>query len=272
MIRDEILPPKEVDQATVKAKYLLVKRHDRVGRMADTWEFSEVALPRTRCSGELLKELRRAAPSLIEDDGESVVISHLYIERRMHPLNLYLDRATPEQVDQAVRDYGNAIKELASANIFPGDMLWKNFGITRYGRVVFYDYDEIEYLTDCNFRRVPPPPNPEFEMSEEPWYSAARNDVFPEEFNHFLLGSPRVREAFMRHHADLLEPEFWQQTQRKIAGGRIEDFFPYPESLRFCNAFSGKTEAAPAPGSQRNPFGTNAPHLSPDLLSEVEIE
>ena len=110
----------------------------------------------------------------------------------MQPLNLYLDRATPAQVDQAVRDYGNAIRELASANIFPGDMLWKNFGITRYGRVVFYDYDEIEYLTDCNFRRVPEAPNPEMEMSGEAWYSVGKYDVFPEEFNHFLLGSPPI--------------------------------------------------------------------------------
>jgi isocitrate dehydrogenase kinase/phosphatase len=272
VIRDEIAPPKTVDRATVMAKYLLVKRHDRVGRMADTWEFSDVALPRSRCSEALIEELRRTAPSVLEDEGDSIVIRHVYIERRMQPLNLYLDRATPEQVEQAVSDYGNAIRELATANIFPGDMLWKNFGITRYGRVVFYDYDEIEYLTDCNFRRIPEAPHAEMEMSAEPWYSVGRYDVFPEEFDHFLLGSSRIREPFLRCHADLLAPEFWQQTQKKIRSGQIQDFFPYPESLRFCNAFSGKGEAAPARESQRDLFGANAPHLSPDLLSEVEIE
>ena len=84
-----------------------------------------------------------------------LVIQHVYIERRMIPLNIYLQEAGPEQMAHAVVEYGNAIKDLVSANIFPGDMLWKNFGVTRHGKVVFYDYDEIEYITDCNFRRVP---------------------------------------------------------------------------------------------------------------------
>jgi isocitrate dehydrogenase kinase/phosphatase len=219
-----------------------------------------------------MEELRRSAPSVLEDEGETIVIKHLYIERRMQPLNLYLDRATSVQVDQAVRDYGNAIRELASANIFPGDMLWKNFGITGYGRVVFYDYDEIEYLTDCNFRRIPEAPNPEMEMSDEAWYSVAKCDVFPEEFDHFLLGSRPIREVFLRHHADLLAPEFWQETQKTIRSGQIEDFFPYPRFLRFCNAAPEGAGEEPESDTQRELFGATTPHLSPDLLPEVEIE
>ncbi len=130
-------------------------------------------------------------------------------------------------------DYGNAIRDLASANIFPGDMLWRNFGVTSYGRVVFYDYDEIDYLCDVNFRRMPEAPDVEAELAAEPWYGVMRNDVFPEEFGTFLLGDPRLRELFLRHHADLLEPEFWQAAQRRISSGEVIDFFPYPESLRF---------------------------------------
>jgi isocitrate dehydrogenase kinase/phosphatase len=272
VIQDKFRPPKEVDHAIVKAKYQLVKRHDRVGRMADTLEFSDVALPRARMSQELVNELRRTCAESLQEDGAQVIIKHVYIERRIQPLNLYLDRASAEQVDQAVRDYGNAIKELALANIFPGDMLFKNFGITRYGRVVFYDYDELEYLTDCNFRRIPAPPNPEFEMSDEPWYAVARNDVFPEEFARFLLGSPEIREAFYRHHPDLLTTEFWHEAQQRVASGQFGDFFPYPESLRFRNAFSGGE-----PGEQQREAApeiprANMPHLSPDLLSEVEID
>jgi len=235
VIKDEIPPPKETDREAVKAKYLLVKQHDRVGRMADTLEFSEVALPKARVSQALLDELRRTCASILEEDGGEIVISHLYIERRMTPLNIYLDHATDAQIEEAVRDYGLAIRELAIANIFPGDMLMKNFGVTRIGRVVFYDYDEIEYLTNCNFRRIPPAPNPELEMSGEVWYPVARNDVFPEEFGPFLLSNPKVRAAFLKHHADLLAPEFWQATQGKIRSGHVEDFFPYPESIRFCN-------------------------------------
>ncbi|NJN39620.1 MAG: bifunctional isocitrate dehydrogenase kinase/phosphatase, partial [Gammaproteobacteria bacterium] len=233
VIRDEIVPPKETDRELVKAKYLLVKQHDRVGRMADTLEFSEVALPKARISAALLAELRHTCPSVLEEDDSEIVIQHLYIERRMTPLNIYLDRATEEQTERVVRDYGLAIRELAYANIFPGDMLMKNFGVTRIGRVVFYDYDEIEYLANCNFRRIPEAPNPEAEMSGEVWYPIARNDVFPEEFGAFLLGNPQVRAAFMRHHADLLEPGFWQAAKRKIASGHVEDFFPYPDRVRF---------------------------------------
>ena len=272
VIRDEVAPPKDVDRATVMAKYLLVKRHDRVGRMADTWEFSDVSLPRSRFNQDLMEELRRTSPSVILEEGESVTIRHVYIERRMQPLNLYLDRATPDQVAQAVRDYGHAIRELATANIFPGDMLWKNFGITRYGRVVFYDYDEIEYLTDCNFRRIPEAPNPEMEMSGETWYSVGRYDVFPEEFAHFLLVAPPIRAAFLRYHADLLQPEFWQETQQKVRSGQIEDFFPYPVSVRFCSLGADRGADDQASATQRDFFGATAPHLNPGLLPEVEID
>ncbi|PIV75796.1 MAG: bifunctional isocitrate dehydrogenase kinase/phosphatase, partial [Rhodocyclales bacterium CG17_big_fil_post_rev_8_21_14_2_50_68_7] len=246
VIRDEIAPSKDVTPETVKAKYLMVKQHDRVGRMADTLEFSDVALPRSRFSPELLDELQRLARSVLEDEGDKLVIRHLYIERRMVPLNIHLDHAGEEQAEHAVREYGNAIRELAAANIFPGDMLWKNFGVTRLGRVVFYDYDEIEYLTDCNFRRIPPAPNPEAELSGEVWYSVARNDVFPEEFETFLLGSPRIRKCFLKYHAELLDVEYWRRAQERIRAGQIEDFFPYPTSLRFCRVFGAPAGDRPA--------------------------
>ena len=246
LIKDVFGASKEMDRATVKRKYLLVKQVDRVGRMADTLEFSQVALPRKRFSGELLEALNTLAPSLIEEEGDDLVIKHLYIERRLTPLNLYLDTATPAEIDHAVLEYGNAIKELACANIFPGDMLWKNFGVTRYNRVVFYDYDEIELMTDTNFRVIPEPPYPEMEMASEPWYSVGRHDVFPEEFASFLLGSPKVRSAFLKYHRALLSVKFWQGAQEKIRAGHVEDFFPYPEDLRFCNTFAAASlDAAP---------------------------
>jgi isocitrate dehydrogenase kinase/phosphatase len=242
IIKDVFGSSKEVDHATVKYKYQLVKQVDRVGRMADTLEFSNAALPRARFDPELLEELRRQVPSLIEEDGDDLVIRHLYIERRMTPLNIYLDSADGDKLEHAVKDYGNAIRELAIANIFPGDMLWKNFGVTRYNRIVFYDYDEIEYMTDMNFRAIPEAPYPEMEMSSEPWYTVGRHDVFPEEFATFLLGSPPVRKAFVKHHRDLLGPRFWQEAQEQIRQGRVEDFFPYPEELRFCHLYGNAGE------------------------------
>ncbi len=233
VIKDFYPPQKETTREKIMGKYLLVKQHDRVGRMADTLEYSNVAFPRQRFEDELVAELKHYCPSLIEEDGDALVIRHVYIERRMIPLNIYLQEAAPEQVAQAVVEYGNAIKDLVAANIFPGDMLWKNFGVTRHGKVVFYDYDEIEYITDCNFRRVPAPRNEEEEMSGEVWYTVGPKDVFPETFGPFLLGNTAVREVFMAHHAELLDAAYWQGHKERIQAGHVHDVFPYEPGKRF---------------------------------------
>ena len=254
IIKDVFGSSKEMDRATVKRKFLMVKQVDRVGRMADTLEFSNVLFPLDRFADEVIEELRTLAPSCFEIDGDQLIIKHLYIERRMEPLNIHLDRMEKANdtaaLEHAIKEYGSAIRELAQANIFPGDMLWKNFGVTRYGRVVFYDYDEIEYMTDINFRKIPPAPDFETEMSGEVWYPVHRGDVFPEEFATFLLGSPMVRKLFLKHHKDLLSPTFWQEAQEKIRSGHVEDFFPYPQALRFVNSPPAEQDGMPHPTSQ----------------------
>ncbi|MBS1132481.1 MAG: Isocitrate dehydrogenase kinasephosphatase [Proteobacteria bacterium] len=246
LIKDVFGSSKEMDRATVKKKFMMVKQVDRVGRMADTLEFSNVMFPLKRFNDEVLAELQQLAPSCFEVDGDQLIIKHLYIERRMEPLNIHLDRMeranNVERLEHVIREYGSAIREMAQANIFPGDMLWKNFGVTRFGRVVFYDYDEIEYMTDIKFRQIPPAPDFETEMSGEVWYAVARNDVFPEEFATFLLTSPQVRKIFIKYHKDLLSPRFWLEAQEKIRSGYVEDFFPYPQELRFINRQTDLTE------------------------------
>ncbi len=233
LIRDVIARPKDVDRETVKAKYWMVKMHDRVGRMADTLEYSDVSFPRERFSDALIEELRATAPDSFFEQEDRLVIRHLYIERRMTPLNLYLQGASADEARHALNEYGRAIKQLAAANIFPGDMLYKNFGVTRNRRVVFYDYDEIEYMTACNFRVVPEARTPEEEMSSEPWYSVARNDVFPEEWPTFLLGDPMIRSTLLELHPDLFDARYWQALKQRIVSGHIEDVFPYPDAVRF---------------------------------------
>ena len=255
VIKDFYPPPKDTSREQINGKYLLVKQHDRVGRMADTLEYSGVGFPLDRFESELLAEIEKFAPSQLQintrsDGTQEVIIQHVYIERRMIPLNIYLQEAFDAggadadnisanaerargQIARGVVEYGNAIKDLVAANIFPGDMLWKNFGITRHGKVVFYDYDEIEYITDCNFRRVPEPRNEEEEMSGEAWYSVGPRDVFPETFTPFLLGNPAVRKVFMEHHADLLDVDFWQSHKERIAQGYVHDVFPYDREKRF---------------------------------------
>ncbi|REL36642.1 bifunctional isocitrate dehydrogenase kinase/phosphatase [Thalassotalea euphylliae] len=236
IIKDKFAPSKQMTKKDVKSKYRLVKLHDRVGRMADTMEYSEVAFPKDRFSDELLAELEQVAPSIIRYEDDLVVIEHMYIERRMTPLNLYLAKASDEEISDAMLGYGTAIKQLIAADIFPGDMLLKNFGVTRHGRVIFYDYDEITYMDEVNFRVKPEPKTEEQIYASEPWYTVDPGDMFPEELATFALANPKYRKAFLQHHPELLDASYWQQAQQNVAAGIVEDVFPYPDEVRFYHS------------------------------------
>ena len=239
IIKDRFDPPKTTNRAHVKACYTLVKFHDRVGRLADTLEYSNVAIPLDRIDPDLARKLNDSVAGSIEKDGEMLVIRHCYIERRMVPLNEYLAHASPRECKKVIFDYGKAIRDLAGANIFPGDMMQKNFGVTRLSRVVFYDYDEITYMTDCNFRRVPDSGDYFDELFPEPWFSIQEMDVFPETFGAFFFPKLRLREIFLRKHSDLVSPEFWRETQTLIRNGNQPDVSPYAQKHRFRNRFEG---------------------------------
>ncbi len=232
IIKDRFSPSKNVDRNTVIEKYRLVKSVDRVGRMADTQEFADFRFPKSKFDPDCLAELLEVAASTVEVNGDTVLIRHCWTERRMTPLNLYLESANEPQVREALEDYGLAIKQLAAANIFPGDMLLKNFGVTRHGRVVFYDYDEISFLTEVNFRYIPPPRFPEDEMSSEPWYSIGPHDVFPEEFPPFLFADAGQRKLFSQLHGELYDADYWKGLQGAILDGKVIDVFPYRRQQR----------------------------------------
>lgn len=234
VIRDRFAPPKETTRAQVMAKYDVVRRSERAGRMADMHEFRNLAFPLRRFSAPLLAELQRECASQIDIRGRALILRHVYVERRMTPLNLYLQTADDAQIASAMDEYGNAIKQLAAANIFPGDMLLKNFGVTRHGRVVFYDYDELRALTECRFRHIPQALDAADEMAGTPWYGVAPDDIFPQEFRHFFAGNERARRAFDALHADLYDPDFWLDMQRQIAAGVVHDVFPYRRKQRFA--------------------------------------
>ncbi|HBJ0584548.1 TPA: bifunctional isocitrate dehydrogenase kinase/phosphatase [Escherichia coli] len=233
VIKDKFAPQKEMSAAHVRACYQLVKEHDRVGRMADTQEFENFVLEKRHISPALMALLLQEAAEKITDLGEQIVIRHLYIERRMVPLNIWLEQVEGQQLRDAIEEYGNAIRQLAAANIFPGDMLFKNFGVTRHGRVVFYDYDEICYMTEVNFRDIPPPRYPEDELASEPWYSVSPGDVFPEEFRYWLCADPRIGPLFEEMHADLFRADYWRALQNRIRDGHVEDVYAYRRRQRF---------------------------------------
>jgi isocitrate dehydrogenase kinase/phosphatase len=233
VIRDWFDPPKSLDRKTVIDRYQLVKNHDRVGRLADTLEYRDVSFPLARFDPALLDELNRVCRSAFEIDGDQLVIHHLYIERRMKPLDLAFAEASHEEMHGLVVEYGRALQELASANIFPGDMLLKNFGVTRYGRVVFYDYDELAYLTDVHFRTIPKARTDEEELAAEPWFSVGPHDVFPEELPQFIFPGTTARRTFLETYPELARASYWKDKQERIRAGDQGTFFPYPESVRF---------------------------------------
>jgi isocitrate dehydrogenase kinase/phosphatase len=233
VIRDRFAPPKQVTAQTVKNKYELVKRHDRVGRMADSYLFEKIGLPRDRFHPECLQALLKAAPSKVTLTETEVLLSHVYVEKQMIPLNLFLETADEAAAQKVLRDYGRAIKQLAAANIFPGDLLLKNFGVTRVNRVVFYDYDEIELVTDCQFRHIPEPTTPEQEMASQPWYYVGPRDIFPEEFPGFLMRAGPHLDYLRRVHGEIFDADFWNDIKARLLAGEIVDVFPYRTNWRF---------------------------------------
>ncbi|HTX04923.1 MAG TPA: bifunctional isocitrate dehydrogenase kinase/phosphatase [Steroidobacteraceae bacterium] len=236
VIRDRFPYPKSVRREEVVAKYQLVFRHDRAGRLVDAQEFRRLRFPKALFAPELLAELLAEAALSVHGDGEHLVFDHMYIERRMTPLNLYLRTASPAAAEQVALDYGQCIRDLAHTNIFPGDLLLKNFGVTRRGRVIFYDYDELCLVTDCHFREVPQPTNPEDEMRGEPWFYVGEHDVFPETFINFIAFDAAQRAALLRTHGEIFTARFWQQVQRRLSEGEVLEVLPYhPHRVRVAS-------------------------------------
>ncbi|MDT8307625.1 MAG: bifunctional isocitrate dehydrogenase kinase/phosphatase, partial [Anaerolineae bacterium] len=235
VIKDQFALPKKVTREKVIDRYRLVFRHDRAGRLVDAQEFEHLEFARSRFDSALLAELQEAASSTVEVRGENVIIHHCYVERRIIPLDIYLREASEGAAIAAVVDYGQAIRDLAFTNIFPGDMLLKNFGVTRHGRVVFYDYDELSLLERCNFRRLPPPQSLDDELAREPWFAVDEDDIFPEQFSHFIGVYGPQRAAFMARHDDLLDVRFWRDVQARLAAGEVMSIIPYGEEKRLCN-------------------------------------
>jgi isocitrate dehydrogenase kinase/phosphatase len=234
LIKDRFPPSKRTTPGDVQRRYKLVFDHDRVGRLVDAQEFRNLTFRRDRFDDDILDELRTECSRSVTITDDEVVLHHVYTERRLYPLDLYLREMSPDRARRAAIDYGNAIKDLAAANIFPGDLFPKNFGVTRHGAVVFYDYDELALLSDVNFRKMPVSQNYDDEMLEQPWFPVEPDDVFPEEFRTYLRSPRIVGEVFDELHPEISTVEFWQQMKEGHSEGGLPDFFPYPRDLRIA--------------------------------------
>ena len=227
VIRDQFGYPKTINRDEVQSKYRLVSRHDRAGRLIDTQEFRNLEFPVSRFDKSLLDELLSEAAETVRVDDDQVIIDHVYIERRVRPLNLYLKEVERTDAREAILDYGQTIKDLANTNIFPGDLLLKNFGVTRHRRVVFYDYDEVALVTECDFRDIPDSDDDENLMRSDVWFHVNKNDIFPEEFIKFLSMDAELRSLFLEVHSDLLTADYWNRVKNKHMKGDIELVIPY---------------------------------------------
>jgi isocitrate dehydrogenase kinase/phosphatase len=231
LIRDHFRPPKSVTREEVIEKYKFIALHDRVGRLADAQRFEYLGLPLAYFDSQLLNYLLTECSQSVSVRNGVVCFQDVYTERKMIPLNLYFEQTTPAKAEQAVIDFGNAIREMALSNIFPGDLLIKNFGVTNEGRVVFYDYDEIVPLIDCAFKDIPKAKNEDDEMSAEPWFAVNESDIFPQELVKFLLPEGRLRNIFATHHQELYTATFWNSLKQFHQGGELVDIQPYQSNL-----------------------------------------
>ena len=227
IIRDRFGYPKAITRSEVINKYKLVSKHDRAGRLIDTQEFMNLEFPIDRFSKQLLDDLLDEAADSVEIVGDNLLIKHTYIERRVRPLNLYINEVSQEKAEQAILDYGQAIKDLAQTNIFPGDLLLKNFGVTRHRRILFYDYDEVSLITECNFREIPEAKDDIDELRSESWYYVGEHDMFPEEFIKFLSMNNELRSLFLVVHGELSTAEYWRTIKSRHESGKVSLVIPY---------------------------------------------
>ncbi len=232
VIRDVFPPQKDLSPARVRERYGWVYTHDRAGRLVDAQEFEHLVFPRERFEPALLEELLSTCGKTVRVQGDRVHVDLAYVERKLTPLNIHVRTSPFEQACAALGEYARAIHDLCACNIFPGDLLIKNFGVTRHGRVALYDYDELVELTSVHFRDIPEAERPEDELSAEPWFAVGAHDVFPEEFARFLGIPEKLRRYLVETYPEIFTAAWWRSMQERVRTGKIREFAPYPPERR----------------------------------------
>jgi len=232
VIRDRFAEPKDSVRADIEGKYRLVARRDRIGRLVEAQEFRRLRFPRTAFEPAMLRELLEECAETVVAEGDAVLVRHCYVERRLRPLDLHARERPEADALRAVIDYGQAVTDLARSGIFPGDLLLKNFGVSRHGRALFYDFDELCLLEEVRFRDLPQVREEDETRPLEDWLYARRDDVFPALFPNFLGLSPGLRGTLLEAHPGIFEAGWWRDVQARLRGGGYLDVPPYPAAAR----------------------------------------
>lgn len=228
--------PKEITQAQVRQQYTFVSHRDRAGRMVDTQEFENLRFKKKRFTPALLEEFRLAARGNITITDEYVILHHLYVQRKVVPLPMYFqNEKNPEEIRQVLIDFGYFLKDLAASGVFPCDLFntW-NYGVTHWGRVVLFDYDDVLPIEQITFRVKPEPKN-EFEETEpeENRIVATQDDFFMDEIDRYSGIPPLLKGVFKSVHGDLYTMKFWDDLTGQLRNGEIFDVIPYDRNKRF---------------------------------------
>jgi len=228
---------KTIARDEVRRRYEFVSHRDRAGRMVDTQEFENLKFRTWRFSEQLLREFALAARESVAITDDYVTIRHVYVQRRVTPLPLYLQaEKDPETVRRVLLDFGFFLKDVAASGVFPCDLFntW-NYGVTLWGRVVLYDYDDVAPLERVTFREKPAPRHALEELKpEEDWIVAGDEDFFLDELERYSGVPQPLRGIFRAAHGDLYTLEFWRGLKERLARGEIPDVFPYDRGVRFA--------------------------------------
>ncbi len=222
-------------------KYRDVHEINRAGSMLDNVMYFNLRLERDLFEPALLDEILQQAAGSVQLDADGVFIRSLIVQLKIVPLPVYIRNATEEQTWAVIRSLGHCIRNNAATNIFNKDLDSRNYGIGRYGRVLLFDYDAVEKLTDVKIRT-----NTEREPGEETvpeWFFEDGVIFLPEEMEYGMqLNNEWARRAFRAQNADLLTVDYWEGVQQKLLRGEVPGLRMYPRASKVVAEARGADE------------------------------
>ena len=216
---------------SVLEKYRRVHDINRTGSMLDNAIYYNVTLPKKHFADTLLSEMLDAAGAAVSLRGEDVFFHHLIVQRKMIPLPVFLEQASPEECAEAVISLGYCIKNNMAGNIFNRDLDGRNYGVGSHIRVYLFDYDALETFTEVKIRSNQDRYDGEEDIPS--WYFEDGVIFLPEEIEWGLrISDPELRKLFRDVHGDLTSVPYWERIQEELREGKVPRIQVYPQSCR----------------------------------------